>query len=319
MAKNFGKGEVLFHEGDNGDSFFEIVKGEVGCYTDYGEPTQHELSKIGSGHIVGEMALIDAFPRSATVVALEDTEAEEVTVDGVREYFKNNPEKITFIIDELGGRLTRLTKEYDEACETIRSLFPSEPRDNDSFVEKIKKFANYYRNLDKKTRPSEEYLREVEGDAHGEGYSKKVESFDEDAIIFREGEKGRCMYDIHFGSVGIYTGYGTDDERLLATLTADKFFGEIGLLTGEPRTATAVVLEGGTLIETIYAEDFTELFEKNPAKIEMIIKHLSSRIRRLTYEYVNACQLIYDAAEAELKNSVSAELRQRAENFTRKY
>lgn len=319
MVKNFAKDEVLFREGDSGESFFEILKGEVGVYTDYGQPTQNELTKIGTGHIVGEMALIDAFPRSATVVALADTEAEEISVDGVKEYFKNNPEKIAFIMEELGGRLVRLTKEYDEACDTIRGLFPKDPAQREGLVDMIKKFANYYKNLDKKTRPSEEYLREAEGEAHTDGFSKKVDKYDEDDIIFREGEKGKCMYDIHFGTVGIYTDYGTDEEKLLTTLSADKFFGEIGLISGEPRTATAVVLEDGTIIETIYAEDLKELFEKNPAKVEMIIKHLSYRIRRLTYEYVKACQLIYDAAEAELKNSVSAELIERAESYNRGY
>lgn len=319
MVKNYGRNEILFREGQDGDCFYEIIKGLVGVYTDFGEPTQQELTKIGSGHIVGEMALIDAYPRSATVVALEDTEAEEVFVENVRDYFSTNPAKITFIMKELGGRLTRLTNEYEEACETIRGLYPEDNKRKPGLAEQIMKFAEYYRNMDKKTRPSEEYLKEAEQGVHKDGFSKKVDQYKEGAIIFREGETGKSMYAIHYGSVGIYTNYGDDDERLLATLGADKFFGEVGMLGGEPRTATAVVLEDDTIIETIYEQDFEELFAKNPSKIEMVIKHLSFRIRRLTYEYVNACQLIYDAAQAELENNVTAELKQRAAEFNKKY
>ncbi len=47
----------------------------------------------------------------------------------------------------------------------------------------------------------------------------------------------------------------------------------------------------------------------------MIIKHLSYRIRRLTCEYVNACKIVYDAAQSELKNSVSQELKDKARSF----
>lgn len=319
MIKVYNKGEVLFHEGDNGDCFYEILEGKVGVYTDYGEPTEQKLTEIEKGHIVGEMALIDAFPRSATVVALDETKAEEVFVENVRDYFSNNTDKITFIMMELSERLTRLTQEYAEACETIRGLYPKDDKRKEGIAEKIKKFAEFYRNLDKASQPSAEFLREAAQEVHKDGYSKSVEQYKQGTIIFREGETGKCMYDIHFGSVGIYTGYGKPDERLLATLSSDKFFGEVGMLGGEPRTATAVVLEDDTIIEAIYKEDFKELFEKNPAKIEMVIKHLSFRIRRLTYDYVNACKLIYDAAEAELKNSVSAELKQRAAEYKQHY
>ena len=69
----------------------------------------------------------------------------------------------------------------------------------------------------------------------------------------------------------------------------------------------------------IYMDDFEEIFAKNPTKIESIIKHISFRIRRLTYEYVNACKMIYDAAEAELKNSVSDELKKKAQEYKENY
>ena len=319
MNKTFSKGEVIFREGDNGDSFFEVLKGLVGVYTGYGESTEQKLTEIGSGHIVGELALIDAFPRSATVVALEDTDVAEVTIDEMRAYFEGSPDKIKFILGELGERLQRLTDDYTDACATIRELFPKNEERKPGIADKIKKFVNSYNLMSKSKQPSAEFIREAERADKKDGFTKSVEKYSKGTVIFREGEPGKCMYDIHFGTIGIYTGYGTPEEKCLTTLYAGKFFGEMALLSGEVRTATAVALEEGTMLENIYMDDFEEIFSKNPAKIEAIIKHISFRIRRLTYEYVNACKMIYDAAEAELKNSVSEELKKKAQEYKENY
>ncbi len=319
MSKTFSKGEIIFREGDNGNSFFEVLSGKVGCYTGYGTNDETKLTEIESGHIVGEMALIDAFPRSATVVALEDSELQEISVDEVKAYFQGSPDKIKFIFTELGGRLTRLTDEYSEACATIRELYPKDEPRKSTIADKIKKFVDNYKLLSKSSQPSAEFLRETETPSHKDGYAGNVDRYKRGTVIFREGEPGRCMYDIHFGTVGIYSGYGTPEEKLLTTLYADKFFGELALLNGSPRTATAVVLEDDTTLEAIYMDDFEEIFAKNPTKIELILKHLSYRIRRLTFDYNNACKMIFDAAEAELKNSVSDELKQKAQEYEVNY
>ena len=319
MSKNYSKGEVIFREGDNGDSFFEVLSGKVGVYTGYETDSEQKLTEISAGHIVGEMALIDAFPRSATVVALEDSELNEVSIDEVKAYFQGSPDKIKFIFNELGERLKRLTAEYAEACETVRDLYPkNEPR-KATIADKIKKFVDQYNLMSKAKQPSAEFIRETKGPAHSEGYSKNIDKYSKGTVIFREGEPGRCMYDIHFGTVGIYTGYGTPEEKCLTTLYADKFFGELALLGDEKRTATAVVLEDGTMLEAIYMDDFEEIFAKNPSKIEMILGHLSFRIRRLTYEFNNACKMIFDAAEAELKDSVTDEFKKTAQEYKENY
>ncbi|RKM61227.1 cyclic nucleotide-binding domain-containing protein [Butyrivibrio sp. CB08] len=319
MNKTFSKGEIIFREGDNGESFFEVIKGLVGVYTGYGTDTEQKLTEIGAGHIVGELALIDAFPRSATVVALEDTELTEVTIDQMRAYFEGSPDKIKFILGELGERLQRLTDDYTDACVTIRELYPVNEERKPGIADKIKKFVNAYNLLDKSKQPSAEFLREAKRAGDKDASGKNVEKYGKGTIIFREGEPGKCMYDIHFGTIGIYTGYGTPQEKCLTTLYAGKFFGEMALLSGETRTATAVALEEGTMLESIYMDDFEDIFKKNPAEIEAIIKHVSFRIRRLTYEYVNACKMIYDAADAELKNSVSDELKKKAQDYKENY
>jgi CRP/FNR family transcriptional regulator, cyclic AMP receptor protein len=61
---------VLMTEGDAGHEFYVIIDGEVGV-TSGGET----LAKLGAGTYVGEQALLDPGPRTATVTALRDTQA----------------------------------------------------------------------------------------------------------------------------------------------------------------------------------------------------------------------------------------------------
>lgn len=62
-------GATLFHKGDVGDSLYVIASGRVRVHD--GDLVYNEL---GAGDVVGEMAVLDAEPRSASVTALEETE-----------------------------------------------------------------------------------------------------------------------------------------------------------------------------------------------------------------------------------------------------
>src|SRR5881227_3206274 len=67
---DFVAGDVLMTEGESGHEFFAIVDGEVGVTS--GGAT---VAKLGPGAYVGELALLDPGPRTATVTALRDTQA----------------------------------------------------------------------------------------------------------------------------------------------------------------------------------------------------------------------------------------------------
>jgi hypothetical protein len=66
-------GAVLCREGDAGEAVFLIVKGKVKVFTGGGERPERVLSELGAGACLGEMAVFDAAPRSATVEALAPT------------------------------------------------------------------------------------------------------------------------------------------------------------------------------------------------------------------------------------------------------
>jgi CRP-like cAMP-binding protein len=61
--------KVVFSEGEIGDYICFIVSGELNVYKKSEQGKQLLISKIGKGRVLGEMNIIDRFPRSATVIA----------------------------------------------------------------------------------------------------------------------------------------------------------------------------------------------------------------------------------------------------------
>lgn len=124
-------------------------------------------------------------------------------------------------------------------------------------------------------------------------------TFGPDDVIFREGQFALTMYEVVSGSVGIYAKYGTTDARLLATLGAGEFFGEMGLAECYPRSATAVALAADTVLDEIDADEFATYFQDRPDAVLFIMRALSARLRETNERYLEARATIHDAIEAE--------------------
>jgi len=118
-------------------------------------------------------------------------------------------------------------------------------------------------------------------------------------ILFREGDLALTMYVIKAGTVGVYTDYGTSFEKQIAVLKQGDFLGEMGMIEGLPRTATAVVLENETVLSVISEEEFFEYFEKEPVKILVLMQQMCNRLRRTSKDYLEACRTVHDTVAAE--------------------
>lgn len=289
--KQYKKGDVIFRQGGDGNVFYRIIDGSVGIFARYDDGEDVKLAELKKGDFFGEMAVIDTAPRSASAVALEDTTAEEISPDELNDYFAKDPESISTLMKALSLRLRDLTAEYDQAEEIAAKLYLDGHSPDEDFLRSLRKYTYYYKiQPNEKPVPSAEVLREEkEKKNHSEGFSKNVVSYPKDTVICKEGDRVECMYDIHFGRVGIYSNYGKPEQVQLTTLGANDFFGEMGMVSDQPRSATAVALDDETTVEIIYPQDFRELFEKNPFKVDMILRHLSSRLRGLTNQYLDVC------------------------------
>ena len=149
----------------------------------------------------------------------------------------------------------------------------------------------YQLNKNKLSEPSAEALRETLENTSLDGYGT-IETYPKGTIIFKEGEEASCMYILHVGAVGIYSHYGESNQVKLTELTDASFFGEMGMLAEEPRSATAVSEDDTTYVEIIYPEDLEALFKNCPVKIDMLLRHLSHRLRQLNNDFLRTCKEI---------------------------
>ncbi len=88
---HLNRGEYLFVEGDKGDFMGFVVQGllEVSKRNDLGE--QIVIARLTKGNSIGEMALIDKSPRSATVIAKQPTTMVTLTEKGFDKLTEKSP------------------------------------------------------------------------------------------------------------------------------------------------------------------------------------------------------------------------------------
>lgn len=283
QEKVFEKNTVVFREGDLGNTFYQICKGTAGIYLHYGEADQRKLTDMKPGQYFGELSIIEAWPRSATVVAEDELHAIELTAADLNDFFKEQPDRILKLFNQIGDRIRELTAAYNDVQAFIKEKKEAGAEKKEGFFARLKKYR------EDSVLSSKLIGCTVEGTLQASEPSLQVKSFNKNQIIFREGDEGTFMFQIHGGSVSIYSNYGQPGETKLTQLYTNDFFGEMGILGETARSATAVVAEPGTMLEFIRAEDLTTLFETNPMKVNMILAHLSNRLRRLTADYVKAC------------------------------
>lgn len=106
--------------------------------------------------------------------------------------------------------------------------------------------------------------------------SKKT--FKAGTILFHEKEPGSVFYIVYSGSVKIFTKASTGEEKILSMFRAGDSFGELSLLDGKPRSASAQTLEDSVLI-TLMAQNFLDLLRTNFDISLVIMRELCDRLR----------------------------------------
>src|SRR5918997_46934 len=89
----FAPGETIIRAGDDGDSMFVVSRGSVDVRVD-SNGTPRTISRLGEGAFFGEMALLTGEPRTASVVAADETEVLEIGHEAMRGLFQNNPDLV---------------------------------------------------------------------------------------------------------------------------------------------------------------------------------------------------------------------------------
>jgi CRP/FNR family transcriptional regulator, cyclic AMP receptor protein len=102
---NISKGHLLIQAGARADALYLILSGALRVYLSDSEGKEVVLAQLEAGEHVGEMALIDEQPRSASVVAASDAELCVLSKQAFNQVLQQHPELARLIMVELVQRL----------------------------------------------------------------------------------------------------------------------------------------------------------------------------------------------------------------------
>jgi signal transduction histidine kinase len=127
------------------------------------------------------------------------------------------------------------------------------------------------------------------------------------ADVCHQGERSDGLYVVAGGTFGVYvrSADGRGEARLRTLGFAD-YFGEMGLITEQPRSAT-VRAEGDAVVLKLDRRSFLQLLNEEPAVAMGIIGTLSARLQSVSTEVADAKQAARDLLEANARLEASQE------------
>jgi small-conductance mechanosensitive channel len=110
----FAPGEIVIRAGDEGSSMFVVHNGRVSVQiSDNGKP--RTVAVLNEGDFFGEMALFTGEPRTANVLALEETEVLEIGHQAMKHLFDTNPDLVDSLSHIIAERRVGLTAKQENA------------------------------------------------------------------------------------------------------------------------------------------------------------------------------------------------------------
>lgn len=103
--RRYARGDVIFQQGDPGDTFYIIESGEAKIVLSSSDGREAILALLGPGHFFGELSLLDGEPRSADVVAKEDCALLALHRDDFRAFLVRHPHAAEALLAVLSRRL----------------------------------------------------------------------------------------------------------------------------------------------------------------------------------------------------------------------
>jgi CRP-like cAMP-binding protein len=107
------KDEYFFHENDKAESMFVLEEGKVSVLKLWGGQ-QYVLRHLQRGDCFGEMALMDLFPRSASILAIEPCTAIELSTASFYKIYERDLEQFALIQMNIGREVSRRLRVADQ-------------------------------------------------------------------------------------------------------------------------------------------------------------------------------------------------------------
>jgi CRP/FNR family transcriptional regulator/CRP/FNR family cyclic AMP-dependent transcriptional regulator len=112
--RTYRRGQVLFERGDEGRTVHVLCRGRVKVVVPTWLGDEAVVGIRGPGELLGEMALLDDQPRSATAVALEDVTTLTLGRDEFRRLLRDHPAAAEALLAALAGTIRRLNEQVSD-------------------------------------------------------------------------------------------------------------------------------------------------------------------------------------------------------------
>jgi CRP/FNR family transcriptional regulator len=126
VPRRFEAGEVVFREGDESNTCYVVRSGQARAIREHSDGRSITLANFGPGDIFGELAMFDNERRSATVEAVETTEAIAILGGDMRRLLRQHAEIAIKLLTALGRRLRETNERLArQSFQTVQSRVAS--------------------------------------------------------------------------------------------------------------------------------------------------------------------------------------------------
>jgi CRP/FNR family transcriptional regulator, cyclic AMP receptor protein len=120
VPRTWERGELIFREGDSGDTCYLIRTGAVVLTRDHADGRTIALSELRSGDMFGELALFRHETRSATAEAIEDTSSVALLGPDMERLIRRNPDIALTLLGVLSERVRRTNDRlFQQSFQTV--------------------------------------------------------------------------------------------------------------------------------------------------------------------------------------------------------
>ena len=107
ISRSYKAGDTIVTQGKGGEGMFTIISGKVEAVLESADGSKTVVNSFGPGQFFGEVAMLDDGPRTASVIATQETECLVLTRSDFISVMHNDAEMATEIAIALANRLRR--------------------------------------------------------------------------------------------------------------------------------------------------------------------------------------------------------------------
>ncbi len=268
--------DYLFHEHDTSTEIYFIQRGEIEVYRTLADNTQQRLAVLSAGDEVGELALVDGSPRSASARVLSDTQV-WVMLPSRLPFNLMLLSRLISNIALVGTQKLRSQKHNAQAGDT--------PLLSKSLTATLQQF-NLLQGLSNSELSLLAQALETRQLVAGE-------------YLFHEHDSASEIYFISRGEIDVCKPDTTGTQQVIAVLEQGQEVGELALIDGEPRSASARAVSDSEVLVLNTAN-----LPNNLVLLSRLISNLTKastdKLRRSNVGYVQSLER--ELAAARLQN-----------------